>query len=328
MFKEALINSAVRGEVLSLTKGRTMNAKYCKIIMLHGPPFDRLRANGINQRFLKFYRRRQAGFKSLSLSAVLLLGALSANVQSQQAAEAIKPDDIVISIIIDDLGNQLAAGQRAIELPGAITCAFLPHLPYSPRLAELANGQHKEVMLHLPMQADSSKTLGPGGLTEEMSEQQFKNEMRKSINAIPHVRGFNNHMGSLLTQKTQQMKWTMQAAMFRDDLYFVDSRTTPDTVALQEAQKRGIRGAKRDIFLDYEKDDENIVRQQLEALITRAKKKGTALAIGHPYKDTMKVLEAWLPTLKKQGIKLVPVSDLISIRKARNNQRWQLSSSH
>ncbi|VAX13865.1 Putative periplasmic protein YibQ, distant homology with nucleoside diphosphatase and polysaccharide deacetylase [hydrothermal vent metagenome] len=239
----------------------------------------------------------------------------------------IRSDDIVISIIIDDLGNQMAAGRRALKLPGAVTYAFLPHLASSPRLAELAYRQHKEVMLHLPMEADKGEALGPGGLTRAMNEQQLKDQMRRDINAVPHVRGFNNHMGSLLTKNVKRMTWVMQMAMFRDDLYFVDSRTTRDTVALKEAEKHGIRGAKRDVFLDYEKDNEAIVRQQLKVLIAQARKKGTALAIGHPYRDTMKVLETWLPTLAKQGIKLVPVSELISIRKARRNQRWQLSSS-
>ncbi len=257
-----------------------------------------------------------------------LLVPLSVNAQPPLADSGIRSHDIVISIIIDDLGNQMAAGRRAVKLPGALTYAFLPHLAYSSRLAELANKQNKEVMLHLPMEADKGEALGPGGLTQRMNERQLKDEMRRDINAVPHVRGFNNHMGSLLTKNTQRMTWVMQMAMFRDDLYFVDSRTTRDTVALKEAEKHGIRGAQRDIFLDYEKDNEEIVRQQLKLLIERAKKKGTALAIGHPYRDTLKVLEAWLPTLEKQGIKLVSVSDLISTRKARRNQRWQLSSSH
>jgi len=262
-------------------------------------------------------------------SYVLFLSvALAAHAQPELVDNNIASDDVVISIIIDDLGNHRAAGERAVNLPGALTYAFLPHLPYSPRLAELANGQHKEVMLHLPMEAESGKLLGPGGLTQLMNEQHFKDEMRKSINAVPHVRGFNNHMGSRLTKNTQQMIWVMQTAMFRDDLYFVDSRTTHESVAMIEADKRGIRGAKRDVFLDYEKDNEAIVKQQLKELIERARKKGTALAIGHPYKSTMKVLEAWLPTLEKQGIKLVPVSSLISIRKLRSNERWHLSSSH
>ncbi len=266
-----------------------------------------------------------------ALAALLLwslFAALPANAQPPLPDRAIHSGDIVISIIIDDLGNQMAAGRRAIKLPGALTYAFLPHLACSPRLAKLAHRHHKEVMLHLPMEADDGEAMGPGGLTRGMNEKQLKNEMRRDINAIPYVRGFNNHMGSRLTKNLQRMDWVMQMAMFRNDLYFVDSRTTRDTVALKEAEKHGIRSAKRDVFLDYKKDNEAIVRQQLKILIERARKKGTALAIGHPYRDTLTVLNAWLPTLAKQGIKLVPVSELISIRNARRHSRWQLSSSH
>lgn len=268
--------------------------------------------------------------RTRALATLLLapLFVLPVHAQPPLTGTTIRSSDVVISIIIDDLGNQMAAGRRAIKLPGALTYAFLPHLVCSPRLADLANSHHKEVMLHLPMEADRGEALGPGGLTRKMNEKQLKDEMRRDINAIPHVRGFNNHMGSLLTQNSQRMDWVMQMAMFRNDLFFVDSRTTRNTVALKEAEKHGIRSAKRDVFLDYKKDNEAIVRQQLKVLIHQAREKGTALAIGHPYRDTMKVLKAWLPTLKAQGIKLVPVSELISIRKARRNQRWQLSSSH
>ena len=233
----------------------------------------------------------------------------------------------VISIVIDDLGNHLDYGKRAVNLPGAITYAFLPHMPYSKRLAHRAHNQNKEVMLHLPMESEKNQILGPGGLTTELNEMQFKNIMRKSINSIPFAQGFNNHMGSRLTSNTKLMRWVMQTAMFRDDLYFVDSRTTKESVALIEAKKRGIRGTRRDIFLDYEKNT-SIIQQQLKLLVKRAHKKGSALAIGHPYKQTLSALEKWLPTLKKTGIKLVPVSQLISIRKTRSNITWQLSSSH
>ena len=257
----------------------------------------------------------------------LVLAALGLLLPPGPAQAAPGKDDIVISIIIDDLGNQLAAGERAVKLPGALTCAFLPHLPYSARLAELAHARHKEIMLHLPMESDSGKRLGPGGLTRAMDARQIKAEMRRGLDAIPHVRGFNNHMGSRLTRDPRHMRWVMQAAMFRDDLYFVDSRTTRDSVALLEAEKRHIRGTRRDIFLDYEKDDAAVVRQQLKRLVERARRKGSALAIGHPYRETLTVLEEWLPTLARQGIRLVPVSDLISIRKQRRNESWQLSSS-
>lgn len=230
-----------------------------------------------------------------------------------------------ISIIIDDLGYQYKLGQRAVSLNGNITYSFLPNAPYARRLAEQAHRQRKEIMLHLPMEAETKNYLGPGALTQCMSEKGFKSLVHSNLAAIPHARGFNNHMGSRLTKSPRLMTWLMQAAMFRDDLYFVDSRTTTESVAQQEAERRQIAATRRDVFLDYERRAD-IVAEQLKDLARYAKRHGTALAIGHPYPETLAVLEAWLPTLKQQGIKLVPVSELIRIRQQRRIASWQMSS--
>ncbi len=232
-----------------------------------------------------------------------------------------------ISIIIDDLGYQYKAGQRAVKLNGAITYSFLPNAPYAHRLAEQAHQQQKEVMLHLPMEAETENHLGTGALMQCMSEKEFKHLVHNNLAAIPHVRGFNNHMGSRLTKSPRLMGWLMQAAMFRDDLYFVDSRTTKESVAQQEAERRKIAATRRDVFLDYERNAA-IVTQQLHALLRHARQHGTALGIGHPYPETLATLEAWLPMLQQQGIKLVPVSELIRIRQQRRVAPWQMSSSH
>ena len=235
----------------------------------------------------------------------------------------------VVSIIIDDLGYQLEAGRQAVDLPGNLTCAFLPHAPYARELAERAHRRHKEVMLHLPMQSDNGKRLGPGGLTVGQTERVFKQTLHRSLASIPHVRGFNNHMGSTLTRDRDRMRWLMQSAMFRSDLYFVDSRTTADTVAEDEARRHGIAVTRRDIFLDYEKDAA-IVEEQLASLIRLARDNGTAVAIGHPYPRTLATLRTWLPTLAEEGIRLVPVSTVVRIRQSqqpKRNSRWQLSLS-
>ncbi len=232
-----------------------------------------------------------------------------------------------ISIIIDDLGYQYQAGQRAVNLNGNLTYAFLPNAPFAHRLAELAHRQQKEIMLHLPMEAESGKQLGSGALMQCMSEKQFKSLVHSNLAAIPHVRGFNNHMGSRLTKSPRLMGWLMQAAMFRDDLYFVDSRTTTESVAQREAERRHIAATRRDIFLDYERNAD-VVAKQLVELVRHAKQHGTALGIGHPYPETLTALEAWLPSLQQHGIKLIPVSELIRIRKQGGITPWQMSSYH
>ncbi len=254
----------------------------------------------------------------------LLIGALLGSLLLWAGAGV--AGEAVISIILDDMGYRLKDGQRAVNLPGNLTYAFLPQSPYATRLAEQAHQNSKEVMLHLPMQADAGNKLGPGGLTDDMSEQKFKQTLHSTLASIPHVKGFNNHMGSHLTRNTLQMRWLMEAAMFHADMYFVDSRTTAQSVAQDEAIRIGIENTRRDIFLDYQQKSE-IVEQQLQQLIKRAKRRGTALAIGHPYPETLAVLESWLPRLRAMGIRLVHVSELIAIRQKQGDPLWRMSSS-
>ena len=218
-----------------------------------------------------------------------------------------------ISIIIDDMGYRLKAGNRAINLPGAFTYSFLPHSPYSAALSKFAHDQSKEIMLHLPMEAESGNKLGPGGLTEGMTEKKFAQVLESNIESIPHARGFNNHMGSLLTQNQLWMTRLMREVAIDKNLFFVDSKTTSQSIALQTARAEGLKTSKRDIFIDHEESVE-FIQRQLKKLIKRAKRKGTALAIAHPKKMTLAILEKWLPELEANGIKLVSVSTLINLQ--------------
>jgi len=115
-------------------------------------------------------------------------------------------------IIIDDLGYNLANGLGIVNLPGPITLAVIPHTPHGASLARRGAAADKQIMLHVPMQNHAGIKLGPGGLTLEMKEQEFKQVLHKSMASVPHVEGLNNHMGSALTEKNLPMKWTMDVA--------------------------------------------------------------------------------------------------------------------
>lgn len=259
----------------------------------------------------------------LTLCSLLLAGSLFS--AASHADQTARP---VVSIIIDDMGYHLKRGIDAINLPGPITYAFLPHLEHSQRLATLAYLSHKEVMLHLPMEAINSKhtqRFDPGALTLEMDQQQFIETLRHNLDAIPHISGINNHMGSLMTQHPSQMRWLMHEISDLDDLYFVDSYTTNASIAQQAAIETGIPSTRRDVFLD---DDTNIeaIRYQFQRLIKKALNEGTALAIAHPHSNTLKVLRQELPKLEEHGISLISVKDLIQLRNNRS-QLWQASLS-
>lgn len=231
----------------------------------------------------------------------------------------------VIALILDDLGNQREEGLRSVALPGPVTYAVLPDTPWAVQIASLAHAQGKEVMLHLPMQAVQDRPLGPGGVTMEMSELAVKRALEASLATIPHVRGVNNHMGSLLTRHPGHMDWLMQVLAERGDLYFVDSRTTAESVALRVAMERRVPSVDRDVFLDSEPGDPDYVSRQFDQLVAIAHRHGMAVGIGHPYPATLELLESRLGELRAQGIELVPVSELLDLRERR--QAWQASLS-
>lgn len=234
-------------------------------------------------------------------------------------------DSPVIAIIIDDIGNSLKAGERVVNSRWEYTCSILPARPYSIELAKNAYQNGKEVIVHLPMQASKPQKLGNGGLKIGMTENRFKQIVNLSIDSIPFASGVNNHMGSLLTRDKDQMDLLMRTIANRDDyLYFIDSKTTSNTVAGLVASEYHIPTLTRDIFLDSTANDKAYVKKQLMHLLETAKQKGYALAIGHPFNETLSVLNHELINLEIQGIQLVSVSKLIEIAKLK---QWQAYSS-
>jgi polysaccharide deacetylase 2 family uncharacterized protein YibQ len=230
-----------------------------------------------------------------------------------------------ISIVIDDLGNDWKRDRAVVELPGAIVCSILPHTAYGRELAKLAHSRNKEVMLHLPMEAVGDSDVGQGGITLDMTFKQFAAALQSDIESVPHIIGINNHMGSLLTQHPGHMLWLMSEINRRGNLFFIDSYTTETSVGTRIADENRVPNMRRDVFLDHDPDPAAI-RAQFRRLLNKARKNGVALAIGHPYPETIAVLREELLTLDREGIRLLPVSQLIS-HHLENSKTWQAYSS-
>ncbi|OMH39336.1 divergent polysaccharide deacetylase family protein [Motiliproteus sp. MSK22-1] len=228
---------------------------------------------------------------------------------SAEAAEVDAVSQPALVVLIDDVGDNLIKGRAAVELPGPVTYAVLPHSPHGGALARLAVQGGKEVMLHAPMENTHDRPLGPGALTRKLTRAEFVRVLQDDLDTVPGVLGLNNHMGSLLTRLRPQMEWVMEVAKERQ-LFFVDSRTTPESVAWRVAREQGIPYLRRDIFLDHEATTA-FVDQQFQKAIAIARKEGAAVAIGHPYPVTVAYLKTALPKLDEMGIRLVTASALI-----------------
>jgi polysaccharide deacetylase 2 family uncharacterized protein YibQ len=252
----------------------------------------------------------------------LLLTAASATVPAAAAPDARRapPARAQVSIIIDDLGEQHAAGLRAIALPGPVAVAFLPGGRFTPDQAGLAHRQGKEVLLHLPLQPGGSARPHPAALRADSGPEQLREAVRRALDAVPHAAGVNNHQGSLLTQLDQPMDWLMREVAARPGLYFVDSRTSALSVAYRAARWHGVPATERNVFLDTYRGEAH-VRASLEELALKALRNGSALAIGHPYPETLKVLAEELPRLARYGVRLVAPSELIARQSAPRGPR-------
>ena len=217
----------------------------------------------------------------------------------------------VLALVIDDLGWDGAAGARVLALPDPITVAVLPGTPRARPLAEAAARRGHEVILHQPMEALDARWPGPGAMDTAQDPAELRRLLIRNLAAVPHRVGVSNHMGSRLTAEAGAME-ALMAEIAPRGLYFLDSRTTPDTVALRTARARSVPATRRDIFLDAVLRPD-LVDRSLTAALELAERRGHALAIGHPHGITLEVLEARMEEIRAR-VELVPVSRLIDLR--------------
>ena len=232
---------------------------------------------------------------------------------SELAAPVLPPTATrYIALIIDDIGYVDELGVRAVALPDNVTFAVLPHTPFGSSLAEAAHRNGKEVMLHAPMSNLANMPLGPGGLTPLQSKEEFVSTLTQALDAVPYLKGLNNHMGSELTTLEDPMRWVMETLQGRG-LYFVDSYTNAASVAGRIAREAGIPTLTRNVFLDNVQTHEDIDRE-FQKLLQLAQERGFATGIGHPYEATLNYLEEALPMLSQYNIELIPVSQMIRLQ--------------
>lgn len=216
-----------------------------------------------------------------------------------------------IAIVIDDLGKENHIFQELLRWDLPLTLSVLPFSPHGKTIGQEAHQRGKEVILHLPMEPQGYPKIQPGegALLQEMDEEKLLRQLSEDIEAIPYVKGVSNHMGSRLTEDPEKMKIIL-SELKRRGLFFLDSRTTPQSVVLQTAKSLGLKALERSVFLDHSQNEDD-VKKQMEQLIRVSLSTGRAIGIGHPHPSTIKSLKEMIPKMKEQGIEIVPLSSLL-----------------
>jgi len=228
-----------------------------------------------------------------------------------RVAKPERPIEGRIAIVIDDLGYDKRTGMALLRLDAPLSFSVFPFAPHSRELARKASRKGRDVLLHLPMEPKGypGQDPGKGRLLTTMGEEELLNQLDKDLSAVPYVKGVNNHMGSKFTENSELMRIVLKDIGKRG-LFFLDSRTTPHTVGFRVAQELGIKTGQRSVFLDNDRDVAKI-KTQIAELVELSKKNGDAIGIGHPHPEMLQALQETIPSLRENGIEVVPVSVLL-----------------
>jgi polysaccharide deacetylase 2 family uncharacterized protein YibQ len=215
-----------------------------------------------------------------------------------------------VAVVIDDLGLNRRGTAALNRLRAPLTLAFMPYASDLKAQTEAARAAGHELLVHVPMAPRSEDWPGPNALTAQLGPAELISRLRSNLGSFRGFVGINNHMGSLLTADAASMDIVM-AELRQRDLLFLDSRTTPDSVAAREAERMGVPSAERDVFIDNDLDLSSVL-QGLARAENIARHKGYAVAMGHPHDVTIEALKRWLPSLDARGIALMPISAIVA----------------
>ena len=215
----------------------------------------------------------------------------------------------LVALIVDDLGYDKKIAKKFLALNVNLTFSILPHSPFQNEIARLASSKGIEIMLHLPMEPVEYPDVnpGPGTLLSSMSPDELISQLEDDLNALPGITGVNNHMGSKLTAESTQM-YQIFSILKQRGLFFIDSRTTSDSMGRPSARLLQIPFAERDVFIDHYLKP-NFIRKQIKELIRIARSNGAAVGILHPHSTTYQILREELPELQNQ-VQLVSASKI------------------
>jgi polysaccharide deacetylase 2 family uncharacterized protein YibQ len=238
------------------------------------------------------------------------LPTISALPKEERPEPAPRPEvEARIAVVVDDVGYNLEGLKAFLAIPFPIAFAVLPNLPHSAEAARLIEAAGRELLLHMPMEALNGENPGPGAILTSQDERQIESILEASFAELPAAVGMNNHMGSKATADQRVMDVVMRYLAARR-LFFLDSRTTADTLAPTLAERYGVRLLSRDVFVDNQTDAAYIVKAVRKG-VDLARSRGRAVLIGHVQDaELARELTRLLPGLERQGVQLVAPSSL------------------
>lgn len=216
-----------------------------------------------------------------------------------------------VLIVIDDVGYYMPEFRELLPLHPDLTYSVLPNAPGTEEALGLLQADGRQYMLHMPMEYRGwpNPDPCPDCLLRSMPDEEITRRVREALVKV-RPSGVNNHMGSALTSDLQKIRAALKP-LAGTGLFFLDSRTIGSSKAYEVAIDLGIPALGRNVFLDDDPDEKAVDRQYQE-LLRLARRRGHAIAIGHPRPSTVRVLKRRIPELARESIDLVRPADYLA----------------
>lgn len=208
-----------------------------------------------------------------------------------------------LAIIIDDVAfAHDVAAIKALKIP--VTMSFLPPNERHPDSAQLAE-REPFYMLHLPLEAMRYTAEERHTLYVKDTQQRISDRIAELRTLFPKATYVNNHTGSRFTANEVAMN-RLVFALRQHKMHFIDSRTTAETKVPKVMHNFNLPYVGRDVFLDHVANVSEI-KKQIRRAVEIAKQSGSAIAIGHPRKETLQALKESSAILRE--VELVRIDD-------------------
>ena len=237
----------------------------------------------------------------------------SNNIVLPLVQEETRIDRPQIALIFDNLGNSLTDLRQIYELGIPLTISVIPDLKFSRNIAHIGARSGFSVLINLPLEPlEENRNSNPKYkvITGDLGNWEVDSLLRHYLNFIRIAIGVNSHKGSRATQDRRLMRNVLREVK-RKNLVFIDSRTSPDSVAYKIASKEGLVCGYNEDFLDWQNSPEEM-SQQLEDLIIKANQKKKIIVIAHPKSETINFLKKQLPDLADR-IEFITIRDYFEL---------------
>lgn len=224
---------------------------------------------------------------------------------AEPAVRLLPPDPAWLVYVVDDIGFRPKAVERMLGWRREMIFSVIPERPYSRRSAAMVTEAGGDVFIHQPMEPQGWPAVDPGkgALLLADSPAVWRDLLDRSLAAVPGAVGLNNHMGSRFSADVAAAATVATWAAGRG-LFVLDSLTAPRSKLFAACRERQRACAVRDVFLDDDRDAAAI-DARISEWLRIARRRGIAVAIGHPHDATMARLEAAMPAMDAAGLRWV-----------------------